>query len=305
MFRATLAAFAILITAAPAAHAVERTRLGYGNLLTNDIIAGGADRWRTGSYTSSRVWGPTWTGVAPEGFGDLLELRIQGEIISPENIRTPDAGDRLYAGALSVGVHTHMQRGAMEYAVGGDLVFVGPQTGLDGFQAALHDLLNISEPSDAVRDAQIDNTIRPTLVVEAGRSIQLGDRSTLRPFVEGRAGAETLARIGVDWTFGSLGQGELLAREPVAGQRYRVITQDWTGYSFTLGADLAYVDSSVFLPDDRGPAMDSTRERVRAGIMWQGESGFSSFAGVTYLGEEFEGQDEGQFVGSFKIRLGF
>ena len=102
-----------------------------------------------------------------------------------------------------------------------------------------------------------------------------------------------------------MGQGELLVRDPVAGQRYRVITRDWTGYSFTLGADLAYVDSSVFLPENRGPVLDSTRERFRAGIMWQGASGLSSFAGLTYLGEEFEGQDEGQFIGSIRVRLGF
>ncbi|WP_299689054.1 lipid A-modifier LpxR family protein [uncultured Tateyamaria sp.] len=289
----------------PAADAAGRTKLGFGNLLTNDIVDGAADRWRTGSYASSRVWGPTWTGAAPSGFGDLLELRFNGEIITPENLRFPAPGDRHYAGALSLGLHTHMQRGAMEYAIGGDLVFVGPQTGLDSFQTELHDLLNVSEPSDRVLDAQIGNAIRPTLVVEMGRPIRMGAQSTLRPFVEGRAGVETLARVGFDWTFGSLGQGELLVRDPVAGQRYRVITQDWTGYSFTVGADFAYVDSSVFLPDDQGPALDNTRERVRVGVMWQGESGLSSFAGITYLGEEFEGQDEGQFVGSIKVRLGF
>ena len=305
MVRATFAAFALFVMSISAAHAVERTRLGFGNLLTNDIVDGGADRWRTGSYASSRVWGPSWTGAAPSGFGDLIELRVHGEIITPENLRLPAPGDRLYAGALSVGVHTHMQRGAMEYAVGGDLVVIGSQTGLDWFQGELHDLLNISEPSDRVLDAQIGNTFRPTAVLEAGRSIRLGELSTLRPFVEVRAGAETLARAGFDWTYGRLGQGELLVRDPVAGQRYRVITEDWTGWSFTLGADMAYVESSVFLPDDRGPALDNTRERVRAGVMWQGESGFAGFAGLTYLGKEFEGQSEGQLVGSFKVRVGF
>ena len=305
MLRVTLAAFALVLTSVPAVYAVERTRLGYGNLITNDIVDGAADRWRTGSYASSRVWGPTWSGTAPAGFGDLLELRLHGEIIAPENLRGPAPGDRLYAGALSVGLHTHMQRGGTEYALGGDLVFVGPQTGLDSFQSELHDLLNVSEPSNAVLGAQIDNEIRPTLVAEAGRSLRTGTQATLRPFVEGRVGVETLVRVGFDWTFGGLGQGELLVRDPVAGQRYRVITGDWTGYSFTLGADVAYVDSSVFLPDDRGPRLERTRERVRAGIMWQGETGLSSFAGITYLGEEFEGQTEGQFVGSIKLRLGF
>ena len=136
------------------------------------------------------------------------------------------------------------------------------------------------------------------MVVEGGRRHELGPRAPVRPFVEARAAAETLVRVGFDWTYGQMDRDALLVRDPVAGQRYRVITSDWTGYSFTLGADIAYMDSSVLLPDDRGPTLEQTRERVRAGVMWQGARGQSSFAGLTYLGEEFDGQGEGQVVGS-------
>ena len=305
MFRAFLAALALTLAAATATAAVERVRLGYGNLITNDVVDGAEDRWRTGSYASSWVWGPAWTGTAPATFGQVIELRFHGEVITPENLRLPAPGDRLYAGALSLGLHTHMQRGSMEYAVGADIVVIGPQTGLDGFQSDLHDLLDVAEPSDAVLAAQIENQVRPTLVVEGGRRYGLGPRASVRPFVEARAGAETLVRVGFDWTYGQMDRDALLVRDPVAGQRYRVITSDWTGYSFTLGADIAYVDSSVFLPDDRGPTLEQTRERVRAGVMWQGARGQTGFAGLTYLGEEFEGQSEGQLVGSLKFRLRF
>lgn len=305
MRRVILAAFAASLSLSAPADAGDRTRLGFGLLLNNDFFGDGDDRWRSGSVATSRVWGPTWTGTAPEGFGDLLELRIQGEVITPSDLRRPDPADRLYAGALSFGLHTHMQRGNAEYAFGGDLVFVGPSTQLDSFQDGFHDFLGISRPSDAIRDAQIGNSINPSLVFEGGRRLTLGERSSLRPFVEARAGVETLARVGFDWTYGALGQSELLIRDPVTGHRYRAVTSDWSGYSFVLGGDIAYVEDSEFLPDNRGPALEQTRERVRAGVMWQGENGASAFGGLTYLGREFEGQDEGQLVGSVRVRFGF
>ncbi|MEL7092608.1 MAG: lipid A-modifier LpxR family protein [Pseudomonadota bacterium] len=305
MLRALIVCSVAFATLAASVDAQERERLGYGRLITNDLIGDGEDRWRSGSVASSRVWGPEWTGTAPAGFGDLIELRLHGEIIAPVSLSNFDANDRRYAGALSLGVHTHVQRGAMQYALGGDLVVVGPQTGLSNFQRELHGLLGIKKPSDAILVNQIDDAIRPTLVFEAGRVLESGANSTLRPFIEARAGAETLARVGVDWTYGGLGQGELLVRDPVAGQRYRAIEGTWSGYSFTLGADIGHVEDSVFLPDTRGPQLEETRGRVRAGLMWQSESGLSSYAGLTYLSEEFDGQDEGQVVGSVRIKFGF
>lgn len=305
MFRWIAAAVAVSLCLFSVAEAQERSRLGYGRLITNDAIGDGRDRWRTGGVQSSRVWGPAWDGVAPSGFGQLLELRLGGEIIAPSNIVTASPTDRRYAGALSVGLHTHMQQGLTEYAIGGDLVFIGPQTGLDGFQDALHDLLNTERPSDAVRAAQIGNAINPTGVFEMGQSFGLSDTAVLRPFLEARLGNETLARVGFDLTIGELGRGELLVRDSVTGHRYRVVEGEWSGYSFVFGADIAHVADSEFLPDGGGVALDQSRERVRAGISWRSETGVAAFYGLTYLGEEFEGQDGGQLVGSLRVRVSF
>ncbi|WP_299648754.1 lipid A-modifier LpxR family protein [uncultured Tateyamaria sp.] len=305
MLKLLTAALCATICLSGLAEAQDRQRLGYGRLLTNDFFGDGEDRWRTGGFQSSRVWGPAWEGMAPSGFGQLLELRLAAEILAPDDIRTPDPSDRPYAGALSIGLHTHFARGPMEYSVGGDVVFLGPQTRLDEFQDAFHDTFNIVPPSDAVRDAQIENDIRPNLVAEAGRSFQVGKASSLRPFVEARAGVETLVRAGVDFTYGGLGQGELLVRDGVSGQRYRVVQADWTGFSFVVGADIARVSDSEFLPSERGIGLEETRERVRAGVMWRSETGISGFYGLTYLGEEFEGQDEGQIVGAIRWRVPF
>lgn len=281
-----------------------RTRVGYGLVFTNDVIGDGDDRWRSGSVASSRVYAPGWDGTAPAGFGEMLELRFNGEIIAPDDISTPAPGDRPFVGALSLGLHSHMTQGHMEYALGGDLVVTGEQTGLDDFQGFLHDIFGGDEMSGTVRRNQVDDEFYPTAVIEAGRSFELG-ALRFRPFAEARVGVETLVRAGADITFGRLTQGELLVREPVTGQRYRVVREDVPGYAFVLGADIAYVEDSEFLPARSGVQAEDTRARVRGGMHWEGRGGGSVFYGVTWLGEEFEGQDEGQVVGSLQFRLRF
>ncbi|SIS65134.1 hypothetical protein SAMN05421759_10271 [Roseivivax lentus] len=302
-----VAAFAVLFGATllpDAGAAQDRTQIGYGRLIVNDSAGELKDRWQTGNVVSSRVWGYGWDGQAPARPGDLLELRFNGQIIAPANLRDFNPDDRLYAGSLSLGLHTHFTRGGTEVALGGDLVMTGPQTRLDDFQDMLHDLLNIVRPGDDVTDEQVEDGFHPTLVAEAGRQIAFGASGNLRPFTELRWGAETLARVGVDVTFGQFGVGELLARDPVTGTRYQVVTKDPVGTSLYLGADVAQVASSVYLPDDRGPDLEETRTRLRAGLNWQGEAWGVQY-GVTYLSEEFEGQPEGQFLGSARIKYNF
>lgn len=50
--------------------------------------------------------------------------------------------------------------------------------------------------------------------------------------------------------------------------------------------------------------LETTRIRTRAGVHWQGKS-HSVFYGLTYLGKEFDEQDEGQIVGSVALRRRF
>lgn len=305
MFRFFTAAFFALLIPLTPANAAERGRIGYGRLITNDFIGDGQDRWRTGSVASSRVWGPEWTGQLPTGFGELIELRLGAEIVAPDNLAGFDSNDRRYATTLSIGAHTHYLAGKTEVAAGVDLVFVGPQTGLSQFQDVLHDAFDVPPPATSVLRNQIANSIRPTLTLELGRSFDVSERAHVRPFVEARAGVETLVRVGFDLTFGDLGRGELLARDPVSGQRYRTIGQDWTGFSTVLGVDVTYVGNSVFFPENRGPTAAEIRERVRLGVQWQGENDKAVFYGLTWLGEEFEGQSGSQIVGSARFNFRF
>jgi Uncharacterized protein conserved in bacteria (DUF2219) len=292
---------AMLLACLPA-QAEERVTLGWGRLFTNDALGDGDDRWRTGGYTLSRVRGASWSGNLPDRAGDILEFRFRGEIIAPENLTTAAPGDRRYAGALSFGVHTHFRLGQAEASVGGDLVVIGPQTGLGAFQRAAHDLFGIQEPQ--VLDDQIGDRLAPTLTGEIGRSFRLGGNVTLRPFLEAQAGAESLMRAGGDIVIGNAWDGALLLRDPVTGQRYTGIAAAGKGVSFTFGADIARVFDSDYLPSGGDAVLSDERIRARAGVEWQGERA-GVFYGLTYLGPEFDGQPEGQVTGSLRVNFDF
>lgn len=279
-----------------------RTRLGYARYATNDLFGDGKDRWRTGSLSSSRVWGYGWDGQLPYRFGDVIELRLTGQIMQPSNLSRVDPNDRRWAGAISVGVYTHFRARQTELSLGGEMVFVGPQTQLDHFQTWLHQTLNIRSPNDAIFANQIGNKIRPTLAGEAGRSFIWGDSARFRPFLSARLGDESFLRAGGDLTIGVMGLNEFLVRDPVSGHRVRTIKNDMRGLSFVIGGDLAYMFDSVYLPGGTGPGLRDTRERARLGLQWQNR-GTGLFYGLTYLGEEFQGQSDGQVIGAVKLDI--
>lgn len=281
-----------------------RDYLGFGSLFVNDLLGDGKDRWRTASYGTSRFWGYGWNGQLPTAPGDLLELRIGGEILSPASLTKHMPMDRPWAGMLSAGVHTQFQRRSTEFSFGGDILALGPQTRLDRLQGAIHDLFDFPGPSDEVRANQIPNKWLVRFVGEAGREFALGSQASLRPFVEARLGDENLVRAGVDLTLGQFGQGALMSRDWVTGNRYRSGPNQEKGMSFVVGADVAKVFSSVYLPEDRGYELTDLRTRLRAGVHWQGKK-HHLFYGVTYLSEEFEMQYEGQLVGAIRLSFRF
>ncbi len=306
-----LAALAALILStltpgtAPAQEAAqERLILGWGRLFVNDALGDTRDRWRTGSYTVSLLTGRDWSGTLPDRPGELLEWRFHGEIIAPNSLSArPGTGDRRYAGILSLGLHTHFDWGGMETSLGADLVGTGPSTGVARFQRRVHEWLDM--PKIRAHRDQIGDGIHPTLKGEVGRAFALGDSVTLRPFAAAEAGAETLVRAGGDITFGGFGTGALMLRDSTTGQRYRGLESDHIeGFSLMLGADVARVFDSIYLPSGGDVTLSDTRSRVRAGVHWQGGAS-SVFYGLTWLGREFEEQKEGQLVGALNLNISF
>jgi len=280
------------------------SRVGYGRLINNDFLGDFKDRDQTGSYVSSRLYARSPVSGMPTRAGEVLELRIQGDLKTPDNLRVPAPGDRPYAGSLSLGVHTHYEQAGLQISMGAEVVATGPQTGLDTLQTALHDGLGVSAPSALAKAGQISNGFHPGVIVELGRDMRLSGRTTLRPFIEGRYGAETLIRAGFDLTLGAVGREPLQVRDGITGQRYRTVLNDENGVSFVLGGDMALVSESIYLPAANGLSLTDTRDRARMGMHWQGARGHGFF-GVTYLGREYRSQDSAQMVGSIRIGLEF
>lgn len=291
------------ICAALPAQAEDRVTLGWGRMFSNDALGDQKDRWRTGGYQVSRVRGYSWDGALPTTPGELLEFRASAQIAAPVDLVSPPPTDRRYAATLSFGLHTQFDWRGNDVSIGGDLVFIGPQTGISNFQKWIHNMVGLEEPT--VIDQQIGNGIYPTLDAEMGRKIALGDRAELRPFVQAQAGVESLVRIGGDLVIGSLGRDDMMVRESVTGQRYRTVegTRDQS-VSFILGGDVARVFDSALLPENGVATLSEDRSRLRAGVHWQGEKA-SLFYGVTYLSKEFDQQPEGQLVGGLNLNVKF
>lgn len=302
MSRSVLLTAAIALLLSAEAHADPYEFIGVGTMFSNDFLGDGEDRWRTGSFTVSTVFGRGWNGALPERLGDVIELRFRNEIIAPENLDNPAPDDRPYVGILAFGVHTHFERAGIEASLGVDLVATGPMTGVESGQQAVHRFFGDGFPDVP---NQIGNAIRPTLVAEVGHVLRLGGQTTLRPFLELQAGAETFLRAGGDLAIGDFGSGALLVREQMTGQRYPTVSGGGDpGYAFVVGFDIARVFDSDYLPSDQGYVLDDWRERVRIGVegRWQR---MSAFYGLTYMGREFSAQDEGQVVGTLDLAFRF
>lgn len=280
-----------------AAGAEEHAYLGAGYAIGNDSIGQMRDRWQSSQLLGSVFFGPRTEAPRALAPGRLFEFRLTHLVMTPESLDAPAPGDRPFAGAFGLELLTHGTWRGAEFTLGAGLVATGPQTGTFRFQRWLHERLGYPLPETGGRE--IGDAIYPAATVEIGQSF--GDRPAIRPFVELRGGVETLARAGLDVTWGALGSRRVVVREPVSGQRFPAL---WgppeEGFSVTAGVDAATVAESRFLPGfDLQP-----RFRLRGGLRWQGER-WSLQYGATWLSPEFAGQGEGQVVGTFQLGVSF
>ena len=280
------------------AQAQETRILGFGRLFSNDLLGDGHDRWRTGSASFSVLTGQGWDGSLAGG--PVLEYRLRSDIITPW--QGPGV-DRPYVGAISLGLHHHSAIGPTEVSVGADLVLIGPQTGLSDFQDWFHEQFSLPAPRGV--DSQLGNATTLSGTADVVWPLTLGPAATLRPFFEAQAGVENTLRVGADMVLGPVGQHDLWLRDGPTGQLYRGIDGDQTGVGFVLGADIAQVNFSAYLPEDRGYFAEPMRWRARAGLHWQPAPGASLFYGVAWLSPEFQGQTAGQLIGQIKLNFNF
>lgn len=281
-----------------------RSTLGVGRFFNNDYLGDGKDRWQTGSYNISVVRGVSWDGALPARPFEIMEYRFGASIIAPSVLSHPPAGDRRYAGVLHFAAKTQFEPAPkLEAGLGFGLVAVGPSTGVSHFHESVHRIFSAPTPK-AAKD-QLGDHLYPVIDGELGRSFSLGGLDA-RPFVEARAGDETLVRAGIDLAFGMREQGALWLRDEITGQRYVGISgrSEPLVPSLVLGADVAHVFDSSYFPSEDGVDFEGTRTRLRAGVSLRSGT-FGLFYGVTWLSKEFEGQPEGQVLGSLRARVNF
>ena len=293
---AAAAALAAAGLALPAG-AGERVLLGPAYAVANDSIGEFRDRWQSSVLLGALFYGPQGADPLTLPPGRLLEFRLTHQLGTPEALGRPGPRDRPFAGTFALEVLTHGRLGAAETSFGAGLAVTGPQTGSFRFQRWLHERLGYPVPRPGAR--VVPDGIHPVLSAEVGRSF--GARPRVRPFVEARAGLETLLRAGADVTWGPVGRERVMLREPVTGQRVPAM---WgppeRGLSVTLGADVAAVGQSVLLPG----LEPEPRLRLRAGLRWQGAR-WSLGYGAAWLSPEFAGQREGQVVGLVQVGARF
>lgn len=254
----------------------------------NDSIGEARDRWRTSSVQAGRFFGAN-------------ELRFRSDIYAPANVAAPAAGDRLHAGVLAVGLHRHGARRGWDWRLGAELVVVGPQTGMLSLQREVHELLGFAIPN--LDNYQVRNDVTGLVSAEAGRAMDFRG-GVLRPFVEAQTGPEDLVRVGVDFSTGQrTDRTARFARMMATGHRLPV-DDAGDGLSFYLGADVAAVEDSIFLPEAEGFEPEPFRTRVRAGAHYD-FGRFELFYGSAWLSPEFRGQPTGQIVGAVSVRYRF
>lgn len=278
-----------------------RRTLGVARAFSNDYLGDGEDRWQTGSYSISVLRGAQWAGALPDRPFEIIEYRLATAITAPSKLSNPPANDRRYAGRVSFSGATYWQERGIEGMAGIGFTTTGADNGVGAFQDGFHDL--VSAPRVRVRENQIGNGVHPFLLAEAGKSFDVKG-TQLRAFSEARAGDESLIRAGVDWQFGARETGALWVRDEITGQRVVGISgRSRQGVWVTLGADVAHVWDSVYLPSDE-IEMRGTRVRARAGVNLR-RGDFGVFYGLTWLSKEFETQSEGQVLGTLRLRMAF
>lgn len=280
--------------------------LGMTTLHNNDVLVDGDDRWQTGGATRSVLVGPEDTLSLPTTPGQLWELRLRAQVITPDNFTAPAAWDRRAASVVTATAHSHFAFRGADISLGAGMAVTGAKTQLIDVQNLIHRLTPADDPlvPAAVQANQIPGAVYPTAIGEVAYRVGLGDDVTLRPFAEVQAGVETFARVGIDAFWGNAFDRGVLARDGTTGFAYQVLKKaPPRGVSFTVGADAARVFSSALLP---APAYDLTplRLRARAGMHYQGRH-LTAFTGLTWLGREFTAQPEGQVVTAFQMQWRF
>jgi len=296
-----LASLALLtILATPAVAAAEATK---SHFLTNDALGDGEDRWRSAGFAYYLGYEGERTNGIPHHF------RINTQIISPQAPTGSSGPDRPYVGMFGVGAFLNHRIGLTDVTAGGEVAMIGEQTGISELQNTFHDVFGTDGymPNEDEGLNQVPDAITGMASTEVAMNYYVGQKGLVRPFGGAQYGYETFLRAGVDLMWGEYSYAERFVRDPISGfiqpaSEYRKTALE--GFSILAGVDYTAVTESDFFPESSGVVMEPGRLRARLGFQ-AGFKDVSIFYGLTHLTKEFEGQDEGQTVGtiSFQMKL--
>lgn len=293
-----LVVFALLWATVTSARPVK------SSFFTNDFLGDSHDRWRSGSYT-------LFLGYEGENFwGMAHDYSFRAEIISPWGARAQaNSDDRPYVGMLGFGLFANEGYGSIDINAGGEILFVGDQTGIADLQQGFHETAGIAGylPENS-RSRRVENDVTGMLSAEIARNFIVAKSINVRPYIGAQVGYETFARVGADLVMGGYAEAERFVRDPVSGfvqPSSRSRAERMRNVSFLIGADYTYVDHSDFFPDWSNVEMQNERVRVRAGIQAGVPPQFSVFFGLTHLSKEFTTQVESQTIGVLSLEFPF
>lgn len=281
---------------------------------SNDSVGDGEDRWRSGAAQASVVFdadeASTLLGTWGGGFtGDAAwEIRVRGEVITPDRDASPFAQDRLFADTLGIGLLMHERLGPWRGQIGGELAITGEQTGVRATQEFIHEITGLNNSYTLRGDRRIDSGFYPTGLVEGAYVASVWGIDAV-PFVSGMVGVETLGRAGFDLHLGADGLERGWVRNTVTGIAIPLApTRDGWHIAFTGGGDFAVLAESEYFDDGTLPDAETVRFRARLGTLISYNT--TAFGlGLSYLSAENEdagpNSDEGQFVGAVTLTTQF
>ena len=274
---------------------------GEAGSFTNDYFGDGHDRWRSGSYQRS-YYSERYRIKRTDG----SELRVRGEMVTPWTPSRQPGGDIAYSTLLGFGAFAHTNFLGLETRGGGEVLLIGDISGMEFIQRSFHEAFQMDTSFDPSRDdiERVEDRVALRFELETARTIRLGSRAAVRPYMELTFGADQAVTVGTDMILGNIALAEVWTRDVVTGRLLTPQVDQIPGMSLVAGWDARLNDSYVHLPDDQSVDLEEITYRSRVGL--QTNIAFANvFVGQAWLSPIFVGQAEHQRVGMLSISFDF
>lgn len=261
-------------------------------IMYNDTFDLQNDRWQTGSYQKSLVFGQD-------------EFRLRTEISAPSNLERPDThNDRVYASILSLGYYKHHEISNTYWNYGITLNAVGSKTQLHNIQNTIHKVLGLNVPI-GIDETIIGNDMFLGSQAEIGMFLSIGGIREIVPYFRVETGIQDKLSIGADFVL-VRDQNRVLIRDRLTEQPiYEFSDRDQWEVKPFAGLTYSYVASDYALDHNSSNVqLTNNQYKLRGGIyISKGNLGIS--IAPTIMSPEFRGQSESQLTIFSSVSVNF